>query len=62
MLTLMSVPLLLDGQQPNVAAVAWIEILLFVLALFLRMLARRRWRAIDWMACRPSRSVTVRGA
>jgi hypothetical protein len=62
MLTLMSVPLLLEGQQANVETVVVIEILLAGLVLFLRTLARKRWGVIDWMACRPSRSLTARGA
>jgi hypothetical protein len=62
MLTVMSVPLLLEGQQANVETVVVIEILLAGLVLFLRTLARKRWGVIDWMACRPSRSLTARGA
>ncbi len=62
MITLMSVPLMLGEPQMKVSVVAAVEIGVTVLALILRRMAARRWAEIDWTQCRPTRSISLRGA
>jgi len=54
--------LLAAGVHPDLATVFALEGGLAILALVLRVVARRRWTRIDWMLCRPERDLAARGA
>jgi hypothetical protein len=43
-----------------VAIVAMLEVLLAMLAIVLRFVARARWHRIDWTLCRPERGEAAR--
>jgi hypothetical protein len=69
MLTLMTVAML--AAQSSVLAgapsgdlrlVIGLEVLLAILCVGLRFVARRRWSEIDWMICRPDRALSARHA
>ena len=62
MLSLMALAVLVARERVDLAAVIALEIVLVVLAIVARFVARRRWTQIDWMMCRPDRAMTVRGA
>jgi hypothetical protein len=62
MVGLLIVAMLAARQQVGVAMVAAIEAVLAVLAVALRLEARRRWLRIDWMLCRTERVMAQRGA
>jgi len=61
MLTLMAVAVIAREREDLVTVFALLASLA-VLALALRFTARRRWTRIDWMLCRPDRSLAVRAA
>jgi hypothetical protein len=61
MLTLMAVAVIAREREDLVTVIA-LQAGLAVLAIALRFIARRRWTQIDWMLCRPDRSLVVRGA
>jgi len=59
MLTLMTLPLMLDARAPNVTAVVALEVILAIVAIVLRFVARSRWAAIDWTECRRPRDARL---
>jgi len=62
MLGLMTSPLLLEGRNPNIAAVVTVEVLLAFVVVVLRFVARSRWARIDWTECRRARVPSERAA
>ncbi|HET7812040.1 MAG TPA: hypothetical protein VFL16_15830 [Steroidobacteraceae bacterium] len=62
MLTLMTLPLMLERGGPDITAVVTLEALLAVVVLVLRFVARNRWAAIDWAECRRARAPSQRVA
>jgi hypothetical protein len=62
MLTLMTVSLLLGQELVKLWLVFTIEALLLGLVFVLRTVARRRWSRIDWIECRPPRTLISRQA
>jgi hypothetical protein len=61
MMTLMAVAVI-AREREDLVIVGALLAGLAVLAVALRFIARRRWTRIDWMLCRPDRSLVVRGA
>jgi hypothetical protein len=61
MMSLMAIAVIAREREDLVMVVALLAGLA-VLAVALRFIARRRWTRIDWMLCRPDRSLTARGA
>ena len=62
MLTLMAVSLLLTQELVKLELVFAIEAVLLALVFLLRTVARRRWSRIDWIECRPPRTLVARQA
>lgn len=62
MLTLMAVAVMVAHGSAAIAPVIVFEVLLAVLAVVLRTVARQRWMEIDWMMCRTDRGLAARGA
>lgn len=62
MLTLMTLPLMLERREPNMAAVVTLEALLVAVVVVLRFVARSRWASIDWAECRRARAPSQRVA
>lgn len=62
MLMLMAVAVLAARSIESISTVVALEVLLAVLALIFRFAARRRWERIDWMLCRPDRTLSARAA
>lgn len=62
MLTLMAMPLMLEGRSPNMSAVVSLEALLAFVVVVLRFVARSRWARIDWMECRRAQAPSQRAA
>ena len=62
MLTLMAVSLLLTQELVKLELVFAIEAVLLALVFVLRTVARRRWSRIDWIECRPPRTLVARQA
>lgn len=61
MLLLMALADLIGRESVNLATVLALEAGLALLAIVLRLVARRRWAQIDWTQCRADRALTVRG-
>jgi hypothetical protein len=65
MLALMAVAIIAarsGGGQKDIVIVVVLEVVLAGAALALRSAAKSRWARIDWMLCRPDRSLRVRAA
>jgi hypothetical protein len=62
MLLLMVLAVLVARASLDVGSIVAMESGLAVLAIVLRTAARRRWLQLDWMMCRPDRTLTARGA
>jgi hypothetical protein len=65
MLALMAVAIIAarsGGSSKDIVIVVALEAVLTVAALALRSAAKSRWARIDWMLCRPDRSLRVRAA
>ncbi len=62
MLALMTVALLAGAKRVDLPMIVAIESVLAVLAIVLRAISRRRWEHIDWIECRPTRVLAIRGA
>ncbi len=62
MLGLMTIPILLEPGNANLAAVCVVQGCLAFLVFILRSIARRRWAQIDWTQCRPARLLSARQA
>ena len=65
MLALMAVAVIAarsDGEANDLVTVIILEVLLAVLALVLRGVAKKRWARIDWMLCRRDRGLVLRAA
>jgi hypothetical protein len=65
MLALMAVAVIAarsDGSSEGILVVIALEALLALAALGLRSAAKSRWSRIDWMLCRPDRSLRARAA
>jgi hypothetical protein len=61
MFSLMAIAVIAREREDLVMVVALLAGLA-VLAITLRFVAKRRWTRIDWMLCRPDRSLAARGA
>jgi hypothetical protein len=65
-IAVMFAPMLLTSFISNMHAslvlIFALESGLFMLAVLLRHIARRRWMKIDWAVCRPERMMVIRGA
>lgn len=59
MLTLMALPLMFDTRVPNMTAVVALEVILAIVAIVLRFVARSRWASIDWTECRRPRDARL---
>ena len=62
MLTLMAISVLVARDSVDLFVILGLEAALAVLAITLRETARRRWLNIDWILCRPERTLSARGA
>ena len=62
MLGLMTIPILLEPGNANLAAVFVVQGCLAFLVFILRSIAQRRWAQIDWTQCRPARVLSARQA
>ena len=65
MLALMAVAVIAarsEGEANDLVTVIILEVLLAVLALVLRGVAKKRWARIDWMLCRRDRGLVLRAA
>lgn len=61
MLSIMSVPLMMEAPGKYRPVIIGVEAGLALLTFILRNVAARRWAAIDWTQCRPLRSIALRG-
>jgi hypothetical protein len=61
MVLLMGLSAVVWRERTDLVNVVVLEAGLGVIAVVLRFVARHRWTEIDWMQCRPDRTLTIRG-
>jgi hypothetical protein len=62
MVMLMALAVLVARERVAPVAVITLEVGMAIFAVVLRFVAQRRWARIDWILCRPERTLTGRGA
>jgi len=62
MISLMGLGMVLGFEKVGLTTVFALEACMIALAMAFRYIARRRWTQLDWMVCRPDRTLTARGA